>query len=245
MNNVINTNTRLKQVKAYLLNFIEVNQLKPEDQLPSETDIAKTLGVSRNTLREAYVELENQGVIVRRHGIGTFVTRSTMIRDSLNDFLPFAQMIKESGFTPGFKTLSMKYEIASIDVHEKFSSVPATKIFCIKRIVLADKQPAIYIEDFINPSPELKNINWENFDGNMVQFLSNSLGITLHHIQSHIRAAALLPEISKCLELEPGTPVLNVRSTIFKQNNQPIAFSKIYFNSNIIELNIVRMIRSN
>ena len=122
MNNVINTNTRLKQVKAYLLNFIEVNQLKPEDQLPSETDIAKTLGVSRNTLREAYVELENQGVIVRRHGIGTFVSRSPMIRDSLNDFLPFAQMIKESGFTPGFKTLSMKYEKTTIDVHEKFSS---------------------------------------------------------------------------------------------------------------------------
>ena len=245
MNNVINTNTRLKQVKAYLLNFIEVNQLKSEDQLPSETDIAKTLGVSRNTLREAYVELENQGVIVRRHGIGTFVSRSPMIRDSLNDFLPFAQMIKESGFTPGFKTLSMKYEKTTIDVHEKFSSIPSTKIFCIKRVVLADKQPAIYIEDFINPSPEFKDIKWENFDGNMVQFLSASLSISLHHIQSHIRAAALSPDVSKYIELETGTPVLNVRSTIFKQNNQPIAYSKICFNSNIIELNIVRMIRAN
>ena len=60
----ITTDTRLNQVKAYMLNYISKNKLKRNDQLPSEASIAKELGVSRNTLREAYVTLENEGVIL-------------------------------------------------------------------------------------------------------------------------------------------------------------------------------------
>jgi len=92
MSVVIHTSSRLTQVKEYLLEYI--NQNKIRDRLPSETAIAKALGVSRNTLREVYVELENEGIIIRRHGIGTFIAHSPTIRDSLNDFSPFTQIIR-------------------------------------------------------------------------------------------------------------------------------------------------------
>ncbi len=96
------TDTRLNQVKAYMLSYITQNNLKRNDQLPSEAAIAKQLGVSRNTLREAYISLENEGVIIRRHGIGTFVANPPLIQDSLNDFSPFAQIIQNVGYTPNF-----------------------------------------------------------------------------------------------------------------------------------------------
>ena len=56
----ITTDTRLNQVKAHMLNYISQNNLKRNDQLPSEASIAKDLGVSRNTLREAYVLLKTK-----------------------------------------------------------------------------------------------------------------------------------------------------------------------------------------
>jgi len=244
MNMTINTSTRLQQVKAYLLNYITENQLKRNDQLPSEASIAKTLGVSRNTLREAYISLENEGVIVRRHGIGTFVAHSPVIRDSLNDFSPFAQIIQDVGYTPNFQTLSMGFEHAPTDAYDAFATLPLEKLRCIKRIVRANQQPVIYVEDYIAPAVEAASLNWDAFDGNMVQFLAASLDISLHQIQSRIRAAALSPEISRYLELAEGTPILSVRSTIFTVDNQPVTYSKICFNSNIVELNIVRMIRT-
>jgi len=243
MSMVINSGTLLNKVKTYLLTYIEKNELKHKDQLPSETALAKMLGVSRNTLREAYIELENEGVITRRHGIGTFVSRSPMIRDSLNKFLPFAEMIKQSGFTPTFQTLSMSFESAPSDVYDVFSTPQSTKIHCIKRIVRADQQPVIYIEDYINPTDEVERLNWGKFDGNMIQFLSTSLNISLHHIQSYIRAVALNSEFSQYLALDSGTPILSVKSIIFKEmDDQPIVYSKIVFNSDIVELNIMRMI---
>jgi GntR family transcriptional regulator len=144
----INTSTRLHQVKAHLLNYISQNQLKRNDQLPSEAAIAKTLGVSRNTLREAYISLENEGVIVRRHGIGTFVAHPPVIRDSLNEFSPFAQLIQDSGYKPNFQTLSMGFVLASIEVNDALNTLPSTELRCIKRLVLADQQPVIYVEDY-------------------------------------------------------------------------------------------------
>lgn len=241
---VIKTGTRLNQVKAYLLNYLDENQLKRGDQLPSEASIAKTLGVSRNTLREAYIALENEGVIIRRHGIGTFVAHSPVIHDSLNDFSPFAQIIQDSGYTPNFETLSIVNQPAPADVYEVITAPTSENIFCIKRLVRADQQPVIYVEDYISPAVDSDTLDWDSFDGNMVQFLSASLDTQLHQIQSGIRAAAVSLEISQCLELAEGTPILSVRSTIFSVESQPVTYSKICFNSNIVELNIVRIIRT-
>ena len=241
----INTGSRIQQVKAYLLHYIERNHLSRNDQLPSEASIAKDLGVSRNTLREAYVSLENEGVIVRRHGIGTFVAQAPYISDSLNDFLPFAQIIKNVGYTPVFKTLSIAQVNAPADVCDALD-VPASTTFCyIQRIVLADQQPAIYVDDYVSPIVEADTIDWEKFEGNMVEVLSQASATPLHQIQSNIRAAAIAPEISECMQLPEGTPVLSIRSTIFAEDNKPVAYSKICFNSSIMELNIVRMIRKN
>jgi GntR family transcriptional regulator len=240
----INIGTRSNQVKAYLVNYINQNHLKRNDQLPSEASIAKILGVSRNTIREAYISLENEGMIVRRHGIGTFVAHSPVIRDSLNEFSPFAQIIQDGGYTPNFQTISMNFEHTTRDVYEVFDLPVSEKLRCIKRIVRADHQPVIYVEDYIALAVETAALNWDEFDGNMVHFLGSSLITPLHQIQSCIRAAALTLEISKYLELDAGTPILSVRSTIFAADNQPITYSKICFNSNIVEMNIVRVIRT-
>jgi GntR family transcriptional regulator len=240
----INTNTRSQQVKAYLLNYIRENHLKRNDQLPSEAAIAKKLGVSRNTLREAYVSLENEGVILRRHGIGTFVAHSPLIQDSLNEFFSFARIIQEGGYEPIFETMSMEFEQVSPEVYDVFDIQPSKKIRRIKRLVRADQQPVIYVDDYISPVVEAAGPNWDAYSGNTVQFLSSSLDTPLHQIQSRIRAAAINPEISQYLELAEGTPILSVRSTIYTVDNQPINYSKICFNSNMVELNIARMIRT-
>jgi len=239
----ITTDSRLNQVKAHMLNYISQNNLKRNDQLPSEAAIAKDLGVSRNTLREAYVTLENEGVIVRRHGIGTFVAQPPYIQDSLNEFSPFAQIIQDVGYTPNFKTISTKIIASPPDVNDVLSQKGTDQVRYIQRLVLADQKPVIYVEDFVPADINLKVTNWETFQGNLVEVLAKTLNTPLHQIQSYIQAQSLSADISEFLELPVGAPILGVRSTIFTKDNQAVTFSKLCFNSEIIELNIVRMIR--
>ncbi len=240
----INTSTRLRQVKTYLLNYINQNRLQRNDQLPSEAAMAKMLGVSRNTLREAYISLENEGIIVRRHGIGTFVAHSPVIRDSLNEFSPFAQIIQEGGYTPTFHTLATENVSPPPDVREVLGVSASDTVPHIKRLVRADQRPVIYVDDYIAPFVDMTKTDWDTFDGSMVHFIATSLETPLHQIQSNIRAAALDAEIAQYLELAAGTPILSVRSTIYTVDNRPAMYSKICFNSDIVELNIVRMLRT-
>ncbi len=240
----INTTSRLQQVKASLLNYITRNQLQRNDRLPSEAAMAKMLGVSRNTLREAYLSLESEGVIVRRHGIGTFVAHSPTISDSLNEFAPFAQIIRQGGYTPSFQTLAVKHEHPPLDVREALGVAASESIPHVRRLVYADQRPVIYVDDYLAPFVDIGGIEWDSFDGSMVKFLATSMDTPLHQIQSRIRAASLEEEVARCLKLAIGTPVLSVRSTIYTIDNRPVMYSKILFNSSIVELTTVRIIRT-
>lgn len=58
-----------QEIKAFILH----NNLKPGDALPPETELARQLGISRNSLREAVKALESLGVLEARAGVGLFV----------------------------------------------------------------------------------------------------------------------------------------------------------------------------
>ncbi|MGB5846288.1 MAG: winged helix-turn-helix domain-containing protein, partial [Anaerolineales bacterium] len=59
-----------------------ISAANPGDQLPTEPDLAKQLGVSRATLREAMRTFETQGLLLRRQGVGTFVVRPTQVLET-------------------------------------------------------------------------------------------------------------------------------------------------------------------
>src|SRR5512146_789465 len=54
----------------------------PGERLPAEPELAKQLGVSRATLREAMRAFEGQGIIRRRQGVGTFVVGQPPVFES-------------------------------------------------------------------------------------------------------------------------------------------------------------------
>ncbi|PMC57902.1 FadR family transcriptional regulator [Dolosicoccus paucivorans] len=61
----------------YIIEYIQKNALKVGDKLPNEYDLAKTLNVSRSTLREAVKELRIQNILEVKHGSGTYILNDT------------------------------------------------------------------------------------------------------------------------------------------------------------------------
>jgi DNA-binding FadR family transcriptional regulator len=64
---------RYEQIAERLADDIRSGVLAPGERLPSERDLARTLEVSRASVREALASLALQGVVETRHGAGTFV----------------------------------------------------------------------------------------------------------------------------------------------------------------------------
>ncbi|MFW6031732.1 MAG: FadR/GntR family transcriptional regulator [Myxococcota bacterium] len=84
-------------VQEALKDFIVHRQLSPGDPLPAEAELARQLGVGRNSVREAVKSLETVGVIESRRGSGLFVGRFSF--DPLLDALPYGLMIDSKELT--------------------------------------------------------------------------------------------------------------------------------------------------
>jgi DNA-binding FadR family transcriptional regulator len=81
----ISTTTRAGLVEQQLRDYIINNSLEPGHRLPSESELANQLGVSRTAIREGFKSLEAGGVIDTYHGKGRFVGKfdSSSIAENL------------------------------------------------------------------------------------------------------------------------------------------------------------------
>jgi GntR family transcriptional repressor for pyruvate dehydrogenase complex len=83
---IINTPPRLQGQTRLLLEYIDRENLSPGDRLAPERELAKKLGISRPSLREAIQVLQTQGRLIVKHGIGVFLVEdeeAAKIRESL------------------------------------------------------------------------------------------------------------------------------------------------------------------
>jgi GntR family transcriptional repressor for pyruvate dehydrogenase complex len=80
-----------EQIASHIQEMIAANQLRPGDQLPSERELAKSIGVNRGTVREAIRLLEQRGLIELRTGSGAYVTAvpSSNVTDSIERYFVF------------------------------------------------------------------------------------------------------------------------------------------------------------
>ena len=100
---------------AALQQAILSGKFPPGSQLPPEFDLIAQLGVSRTTLREALKRLEEQGLIFRRRGRGTYVRERSIVKDlSLN--FGISEMITQAGFKPGVRSALLRREPATAEV---------------------------------------------------------------------------------------------------------------------------------
>ena len=72
-----------RQLVEQVRREVMLGRLRPGERLPTVKDVVDSLSINPNTVVKAYDELEHEGLIVRRQGVGTFVAPSPPV-------MPFA-----------------------------------------------------------------------------------------------------------------------------------------------------------
>src|SRR5215475_6423151 len=80
------------QLKRWIEDAVHRGAIKPGDALPSERDLAARVEMSRVTVRKAMQHLVHEGVLVQRHGSGTYVApQPSRVEQSLSQLTSFAE----------------------------------------------------------------------------------------------------------------------------------------------------------
>jgi GntR family transcriptional regulator len=128
------------QLKTLILREIEAGRLKPDDQLPTEDELARSHRVSKITVRQALRELAGEGYIRRQQGLGTFVQRPR-VEQGLRELTSFTDEMRRHGLSSTSRVLDQEVGAPPPEVATKLSIDPEARVFRLRRLRLADGEP--------------------------------------------------------------------------------------------------------
>jgi GntR family transcriptional regulator len=201
----------------------------PGERLPAEPDLARQLGVSRATLREAMRTFEGQGLIRRRQGVGTFVVSHTqVIQTGLEVLESIETLAKKINLNVSMGALQVKQIKADAELSSTFGLPEGTGLLRVGRVIQAENRPVAYLIDVV-PEEVLSMQDLEGFTGSVLDMLLKRGTPSLANSLTDIQAVAAAPEIARALEIQRGDVLLLFTARLFTTAGRVISSSYSYF----------------
>ena len=199
---------------------------RPGSQLPTEAELCEMLGVSRTVVREALRVLEDDGLVARRHGVGTFV-RNHPILKNLNFNFGITEMIESAGLKPGTSHLAIQTESADQEKAEQLRVPVGTPLITVERVRTADGRPVVYSLDTLTESL----LQRADFDPQMLRtesiynVLQTSLGQVIEYGIARLMPIAAPDHVAEKLQLPPNALTLYIVQTDYSSADEPLVYS--------------------
>ena len=198
-------------------------------QLPTEAELCQMLGVSRTVVREALRVLEEDGLVARRHGVGTFV-RDHPILKNLNFNFGITEMIESAGLASGTSHLAIQSESADQEKAEQLGVALGTRLVTVERVRTADGRPVVYSLDTL-PESLLQRADFDPqslLTQSIYNLLQTSLGEVIEYGIARLLPVAAPDFVAEKLRLPRNALTLYIVQTDFSPNDEPLVYSREY-----------------
>jgi GntR family transcriptional regulator len=228
------------QAKALIKQRILTNQFG-DDRIPSETDLANELGVSRTTIRDALSRLENEGIVYRRQGSGTFVNRAGLqIKSRLDEIWSYEAALRAHGYTPSTRVLDLKTKPAGPELAADLNLDPAEPVVIVEKLFLEDEEPVILARNCIPKSVIAHPYDRDDFRLPIFDFLADFCDQRLVYYLSDIVPVMTSGRLAQTLHLPDQTALITFEETGYNESNQPVLKAFSFFRDDLLRLRLIR-----
>ena len=220
-------NFPFQRLQADLANLIA--NTPAGSRLISEPDLAKQMGVSRATLREAMRTFETQGLIRRRQGSGTYVVGKFQVIDAGLEVLESLETMA--------RRMNLEITVSDLHVEQAITDEKTAKGLCVdegqpitrvRRVMRADSRPVAYLIDSL-PEEILKPSDLpDGFRGSVLDFLIGSK-VDLQVSRAAISATNAPADVAKALEIQRDDVLLKFASQLYELKGKIVDYSVSYF----------------
>ena len=197
-----------QEVRALLRELIA--NTKPGDRLPSERELSERWNAARMTVRHATDALVEEGLVVRRHGSGTYVLPQPVVR--FLGMTSFSQDMRDRGLDPSSRLLAFEVAAADEIVARRLAVPEGEPVIRFTRLRLGSGEPmaieTVWIRAALVPGLEPPDL-----DGSLYELLASRYGLAPG--SADVTIEPLLPddETRELLEIRPGQATLFMRMT--------------------------------
>ncbi|WP_166238532.1 GntR family transcriptional regulator [Paenibacillus turpanensis] len=230
-------------IKASIEQMIETQKLRVGEKLPSEIEMAKQFGVSRETFRAAVKLLEQEGKLLVKHGVGTFIIKPLpSVPSSLEKLSSTGAMVRAAGMDEGERRDSLRMEsCADKEWCGQLGLKEGEKVVVIERLRTVNGEPAVYSVNVMPHALTGEAFNAaDNFSGSLFQHLEKSCGIYIVRAHTEIRVPLHIDPYCQKLLVRPETTVLQLKQLHYDEANRPVLYSLDYMRNDIFQFWIQR-----
>lgn len=219
-----------------------IGKMEAGGRLPSEPDLARRLGVSRATLREAMRTFEVQGLIRRRQGSGTFVVGQVpVIEAGLEVLESLETMAMRLGLEVTVGDLRIESLTADAEAALELGVSPGTLLTRIRRVMHEDSRPVAYLADTLSAADLRPEQLGADFNGSVLDFLLRR-GDSLTVSKAAITAVAAPADVAKALQIQRGDVLLEFISKLYRSDGTVLDYSWSYFIPGYFHFHVVRRV---
>lgn len=214
------------QVEELIRKMAGLKSYKEGKLLPNEVELAKQLGISRNTLRQATNKLVYEGVLIRKKGVGTKFS-DIHVDSRARNWSSFSQEMKAKGIEV------KNFEIKTTWVHPdkqvaRFLGVSEDrKVLQLERLRGTPKGPFVYFISWFHPRTGLTGA--EDFTRPLYEILEQDHSTIAKVSKEEISACLADKELSLKLKMDVGKPVLKRKRMVFDPGNRPVEYNVGYY----------------
>lgn len=218
-----------------LRQLIRRGKYQPGDQFLTERQVSEQFETSRPTANKALASLVSEGLLEFRKGVGTFVQAGVLDYD-LRRLVSFTEKAHASGKTPETQVLKFQKNPSSIP-HSVLTALQIEKgepVFYMERLRLADATPVIYERRYVI-AKHCPSISKAQIKGSLYKLWTEERGLKISGAEEVIRAVNLKSDEASILQLPQRTACLQVESTGYIGQNQPLWWEDTLYRSDTYE----------
>ncbi|MFH2101813.1 MAG: GntR family transcriptional regulator [Chloroflexota bacterium] len=230
-----------KRLQADLAKLIA--SLPPESKLPSEPELARNLGVSRATLREAMRSFEYQGLIRRRQGVGTFVVSKVPVIESGLEILESIETLAQRINLPvRMGELSIEEVQADEESAKALEVKPGMPLTRVARVIYTDNRPIAYLIDLL-PVDILSTDDLQaGFTGSVLDLLMQRGKVELSQSRTEINAIGAVSDIARLMQVQRDDVLLYFVAYLYDDKGRSVDYSFSYFLPGYFRFHVVRRV---
>lgn len=226
-----------------------IRKLGPNQRLPSEAELCLQMGVGRSTIREAVRSLEKEGLLFKRHGVGTFtiVNRGPIV-GGLEVLRGIPNIVRAAGQEPKIITTLVDVVDAPAEIAKalELDDDSSKRVVFARQLHLGDDVPIILGDSFVpanlfrDPSAFSTHVAKFSAESRCLFDVLEQYKIHVKYAVSNVEAVPAEDPVTTLLNVPPGHPLLLLVETHYSERGKPVIYSRDYIESSRYRCIVVR-----
>lgn len=193
--------------------------------LPGEKKLAEEFGVARMTIRKAIDLLVDWGLVVRRHGSGTYVARKDVHHET-----GLAEVLRKQGKEVVSQVLAFEVMPAPPAIASLLRIKIDERIYFSRRVRFVDGKP-LMLEDSYMPVKLFRNLSLSHLEGSKFDYIEKECGIIISGNYETLTPVLADKQLARSMNVPEQTPLLRITSLSYSDSGEFLNYSVMFRNA--------------